>query len=179
MTSRTLNGRAGRAGITADDVEQVTVTSIPFGERMAEPAPATMLGAKFSIPYAVAASLVLGRTDLAAFEDAAVSDPRIRRLAGRVEIASDPEMNPRRPDDYPTAVVTLALRDGRTLTGSTTVVRGDSAAPADLGEIVDKFETLAAPVLGAAGARAVVEAVDRLDELKDVREVTSRLVTAA
>jgi 2-methylcitrate dehydratase PrpD len=163
----------------SDDVEQVSVTSIPFGERMAQPAPATMLGAKFSIPYAVAASLVLGRTDLEAFEDAAVADPRIRRLAARVEIASDPAMNPRRPDDYPTAVVTVALRDGRLLTESTTVVRGDAAAPADLGEIIEKFETLAAPALGAPGARAVVEAVDRIEELKDVRELTSLLITAA
>jgi 2-methylcitrate dehydratase PrpD len=138
-----------------------------------------MLGAKFSIPYAVAASLVLGRTDLAAFEDAAVADPRIRRLAARVEIASDPAMNPRRPDDYPTAVVAVALRDGRLLTESTTVVRGDAAAPADLGEIIEKFETLAAPALGAPGARAVVEAVDRIEVLKDVRDLTSLLVSAA
>jgi 2-methylcitrate dehydratase PrpD len=173
-------GRITRAHPFApDDVERVTVTSIPFGERMAEPAPATMLAAKFSIPYAVAASLVLGRTDLTAFDDAAMADPRIRRLAACVDVTSDPEMNPRRPDDYPTAVVTVALRDGRALTDATTVVRGDAAAPADLGEIVEKFEALAAPVLGAAGARAVVEAVDRVDELKDVRDLTSRLVTAA
>jgi 2-methylcitrate dehydratase PrpD len=158
-----------------DDVEHITVTSIPFGERMADPAPEAMLAAKFSIPYAVAASLVLGRTDLAAFEDAAIADPRVRRLAARVEIGSDPVMNPRRPDDYPTAVVTVALRDGRTLTESTTVVRGDAAAPVDLGELIDKFETLAAPALGKAGARVVVEAVDRIGELKDIRELTALL----
>jgi hypothetical protein len=156
-----------------DDVEQVRVTSIPFGERMAEPSPATMLAAKFSIPYAVAASLVLGRTDVAAFEEGVIGDPRVQRLAARVEIASDPEMNPRRPDDYPTAVVTVALRDGRTLTDSTIVVHGDAAAPADPGEVIEKFEALAGPVLGRAGARAVVEVVDRVDELKDIRELTA------
>ncbi|HMH51117.1 MAG TPA: MmgE/PrpD family protein [Candidatus Acidoferrum sp.] len=172
-------GRIMRAHrFDAADVEQVTVTSIPFGERMAEPAPATMLAAKFSIPYAVAASLVLGRTDLAAFEDAAVADPRLHRMAARVEIGSDPAMNPRGPADYPTAVVTVALRDGRTLTDATTVVRGDSAAPADLGEIIEKFETLAEPILGAARARAVVEAVDRIDELKNIRDLTSLLSAA-
>jgi 2-methylcitrate dehydratase PrpD len=161
----------------SDDVEHVRVTSIPFGERMAEPSPATMLAAKFSIPYAVAASLVFGRTDVAAFEEGAIGDARVQRLAARVEIASDPEMNPRRPDDYPTAVVTVALRDGRTLTESTTVVHGDAAAPADAGEVIEKFETLAGPVLGRAGARAVVEAVDRVDELKDIRELTALLTT--
>lgn len=164
---------------TPDDVERITVTSIPFAERMAEPAPDTMLAAKFSIPYAVAASLVLGRTDLAAFDDAAVGDARIRRLAARVEIDSDPAMNPRRPDDYPTAAVMVTLRDGRTLTETATVVRGDAAAPAELGELLEKFETLAAPTLGGAGARTVMEAVDRIDELKDVRELTSLLGAGA
>jgi 2-methylcitrate dehydratase PrpD len=158
-----------------EDVEQVTVTSIPFAERMAEPAPATMLAAKFSIPYAVAAALVLGRTDLTAFEAEAIADPRVRRMAARVEIVADPAMNPRRPDDYPTAVVTVALADGRTLTDETTVVRGDAAAPVDPGEVIEKFEALAAPVLGSARTRAVVEAVDRIDELKDVRELTALL----
>jgi 2-methylcitrate dehydratase PrpD len=166
-------GRAHR--FAADDVERVSVTSIPFAERMAEPAPGTMLAAKFSIPYAVAASLVLGRTDLAAFEDAAIADPRVQRLAARVEVASDPAMNPRRPDDYPTARVAVRLRDGRTLTESTTVVRGDAAAPVERDELVDKFRRLAAPTLGEAGARAVVEAVEGIDELKDVRELTSRV----
>jgi 2-methylcitrate dehydratase PrpD len=162
-----------------DDVERVTVTSIPFAERMACSAPDTMLAAKFSIPYAVAASLVLGRTDLLAFDDTAIGDPRVRRLAARVEIGSDPAMNPRRPDDYPTAAVTVTLRDGRTLRETATVVRGDAAAPVERAELIAKFEMLAAPTLGAAGARAVVEAIEGIDELKDVRELTALLGTQA
>src|SRR5581483_3647663 len=47
--------------VRADEVERVIVTTIPFGPRMGGAAPASMLGAKFSIPYAVAAALVLGR----------------------------------------------------------------------------------------------------------------------
>jgi len=159
----------------ADEVERVTVVSIPFAERMAHPAPPAMLAAKFSIPYAVAASIVLGRTDLVAFDEATIADPRIRGLAARVEVRSDPAMNPRRPDDYPTAVVTVTLRDGRSFTQATTVARGDAAAPVARAELVAKFEALAAPVLGAARARTVIEAVDRVDELKDVRELTALL----
>lgn len=162
----------GAHRFAADEIERVTVTSLPFGERMAEAAPAAMLAAKFSIPYAVAASIVLGRTDLVAFDEATIADPRIRALAARVEVRSDPAMNPRRPDDYPTAVVTVTLRDGRSFTQATTVARGDAAAPVERAELVAKFEALAAPVLGAARARAVIEAVDHVDELKDVRELT-------
>ena len=42
-----------------------------------------MLGAKFSIPYAVAAALVLGRTDTGAFDERALADPQTASYAGR------------------------------------------------------------------------------------------------
>jgi 2-methylcitrate dehydratase PrpD len=160
-------------GFTADDVDRVTVVSIPFAERMADAAPDTMLAAKFSIPYAVAAAIVRGHADLGAFEEPAIADARIRDLAARVDVRSDAAMNPRRPDDYPTAVVTVALRDGRRLTETTTVVRGDAAAPIDREEIVAKFLALATPILGPSRARSVVDAVERIDELKDVRDLTA------
>lgn len=155
-------------------VERVVVTTIPFGPRMAEPAPASMLGAKFSIPYAVAAALVLGRADVGAFAEPALGDPRIRALAGRVEVRVDPQMSPRR-SDYPTALVEMILKDGRALSGSTTVVRGDFERPVPAAEVVEKFIALTAGPLGADRSREVVALVDRADTLKDVRDLTGLL----
>jgi 2-methylcitrate dehydratase PrpD len=160
--------------VRADEVERVVVTTIPFGPRMAGAAPSSMLGAKFSIPYAVAAALVLGRADVAAFEEPARDDPRIRALAGRVEVRVDPEMSPRRAD-HPTARVEVALRSGRTVSGVTSVVRGDFEDPVPAEEVVEKFVALASRSLGAERAREVVELAHRADALKDVRELTARL----
>src|SRR4029453_10583076 len=49
--------------LEASAVGKVEIVTIPFAVRMSEPAPATSLAARFSIPWAVAASLALGRTD--------------------------------------------------------------------------------------------------------------------
>ena len=155
-------------------IERVIVTTIPFGPRMADPAPASMLGAKFSIPYAVAAALVLGRADVGAFEEPALGDPRIRALAARVEVRVDPEMSPRR-SDYPTALVELVLTDGRTLSGSTTLVRGDFERPVPAAEVVEKFIALTAGPLGADRSREVAALVERTETLKDVRDLTGLL----
>jgi 2-methylcitrate dehydratase PrpD len=95
----------------ADDVLRVHVTTIPFGLRMADPEPTSMLGAKFSIPYAVAAALVRGAADVAAFDPSALGDPKIRGLARRVEVSADPDMSPREVA-RPTARVSITLRDG-------------------------------------------------------------------
>ena len=79
---------------SSEEVAAVQVTTIPFGLRMADADPASMLAAKFSVPHAVAATLVLGHAGLDAFEAAALADPRIRDLARRVEVTADPGDGP-------------------------------------------------------------------------------------
>jgi 2-methylcitrate dehydratase PrpD len=161
-------------GFGGDDVTAVRVTSIPFGLRMLETAPRTMLGAKFSIPYAVAAALVLGRTDTAAFQECLLDDQRILDMTKRVEVAADDEMALKRAD-YPTAHVTVELRDGRVLSQTTGVVRGDAANPASSEEVVAKFLSLAGERLGEPRAREVVETVGKADALDTVRSLTALL----
>jgi 2-methylcitrate dehydratase PrpD len=169
-----LLGLTAREPLPAEQIERVIVTTIPFGPRMADPAPGSMLAAKFSIPYAVAAALLLGRADVAAFTEPALSDPRLRALAARVEVRVDPAMSPRR-DDYPTARVEIVLRDGGRRTASTTVVRGDFADPVPSAEIVEKFTGLVSGPLGAGRAREIVRVVEEIERVGDVRELTRLL----
>jgi 2-methylcitrate dehydratase PrpD len=161
--------------LDAAAVGKVEIVTIPFAVRMSEPAPATSLAARFSIPWAVAAALVLGRTDPSAFDETALADARIRDLARRVVIATDPAMSPRRADT-PTARVRVMLRDGRTLEETTTVVRGDALSPVPRDEITAKFLALASPVLGDAQARKVADAVAETDTLEDIRALTEMLL---
>ena len=160
--------------IKSDDVAKVEVATLPFGVRMADPEPAAPLAARFSIPYAVAAAMVLGRTDPTAFRPSVMSDARVRDLARRVEITVDPDASPRRID-RPTAKVRITLRNGTALEATTTVARGDAANPVPAGEVEDKFVSLASPVLGdAARTRKVVESAHAIDRLR-TREVTALL----
>ncbi len=164
-------------GVAAEAVERIAVTSIPFVTRMADPEPASMLAAKFSVPYAVATALVRGTTEVSAFFDDARHDPRIRALAGRVEVRADPTMS-LRDSQGPTARVVVTLHDGRVLTRDTTVVHGDAANPRGREELVAKFMALTADTLPRARAHEVVDVVGRLERLKDVRELTALLTGA-
>ena len=136
--------------------------------------PQNMLGAKFSIPYAVAAALVRGAADMSAFYPEALGDRRIRELASKVSVKLNPQMSMRR-DDKHTARISILLSDGRQLSGTTAIVRGDAANPVPRQELVEKFLSLATDVLGSDRAQAVVEAVERLQELPNVRNLTSLL----
>ncbi len=160
----------------ACDVNSIAVTAPPIAGIMADPHPENMLAAKFSIPYAVAAAICYGRTDVTAFLPERVDDADIRELAQRVTLASDPEMNLRRYD-YPSARVAVQLRDGRVRRAEVTAQRGDFSNPAGREVLLGKFDLLSRDTLGAGIVQQVVEAVSRLDRLSDVRELTALLST--
>ena len=161
-------------GFAAAAIRRIAVTAPPIVQIMANPAPENMLSAKFSIPYALAAGLVGGETGAPGFYPAHVADPAIRSLAERVEVLSDPEMNMRRYD-YPAAHVAITLADGRTLEGSAAAHYGDSHNPRPRSDLLDKFRALAGESLGDAGVEQVIDAVGRLEQLGNIRELTGLL----
>jgi 2-methylcitrate dehydratase PrpD len=137
-----------------------------------------MLAAKFSVPYAVAAAVVKGTTDVSAFQDEVREDARVRQLATRVEVSADDTMSLRGAPDRPTARVSVELGDGRVLTRAAAIVRGDAANPRPRHELEAKFRALASEALDAARANEVVEMVARLEHLPDIRGLTALLTTA-
>ena len=159
---------------SAAAVNRIRVEVPPLALILADPEPQNMLAAKFSIPYAVAASLVHGATDVTAFYPEKLMDGQVRALARKVEVAADPEMNLRR-FDYPAARVTISLGDGQVLTEEITAQYGDSHNPAPREVLTDKFNALAHDSLGKARMGEVVELANCMDTLEDVRELTRLL----
>ncbi len=111
------------------------------------------LSAKFSLPYAVAARLVTGGTGVAAFEGAALRDPRIRRLSRCVRVRAGREWGRRWPREAG-ATVRVLLTTGERLRGSCANPLGSAPNPAPPGALRRKFLSLTSPILGAGAAAA-------------------------
>ena len=165
----------GREQFAAEEVEAVdveTIGGIPLG--MVGPYPPNMLSAKFNIPYAVASAIVRHGADITSFYRDAVADPTIQDLSARVNVTLNPDMTVRR-DDQPCAEVTVRLRDGRTFYETTNSIKGDAGNPVPHQQLVDKFLFLTQDILGLERANSVIKAIDRLDDMPDVRELTALL----
>ena len=163
-----------RESFAATDVERIDVLAPPLASIMTDPAPPNMLAAKFSLPYAVAATVTHGATDVTAFYDEKLTDGATLDLAQRVSVASDPAMDLRRYD-YPAARVTVSLSNGRTLSESVVAHHGDHRNPASPEELRAKFSFLTKDVLGPERVGEVMEAASRLEEMPDIREMTELL----
>ena len=155
-------------------VEDVDVITVPHPRPKEEHYPENMLAAKFSIPYSVAAAMVYGDAGLDAFYPDAIGDDRIRALEAKVHIKSDPEWSLRR-HDRPTALVTIRLKSGHLLSATANIALGDMADPVPRQRLLDKFMSLIEDVLGNEQAKAVLQTTERVEQLSDVRDLTSLL----
>ena len=159
---------------TAAQVDRITVDAPPIVQIMTNPEPDNMLSAKFSIPYAVAAAIHYGVTDVTAFYPDRVDNDDVTSLAHRIEVVADDQMSLRRYD-YPAARVVVHLKNQRVLASDVTSQHGDYSNPASREELLGKFHLLSGETLGQQRMQQVVEMVSRLDELEHINELTELL----
>lgn len=162
--------------IAPDQIEAIEVDTYIWAAQLDAPRPRTMLAGKFSIPFAVATTIVHGEASPAAFRPNVLDDRTIVDLAARVRVREDQAMTAALPAERP-ARLTITLKDGRRLTGETRVNRGDTEAPYPMAEIVAKFRRLARPVWGEAVSDAIEQAVAGLDRAGSCRPLMNLLAT--
>src|SRR5262249_10171439 len=140
--------------------------------------PTNMLAAKFSIPYSVAAAVVLRDTGVDAFRNPALEDPSIRELARRVTVHETADWTYQSGAPRVTRI-DVHLKNGDVLHGETRFVRGDAANPVDRSVILEKFRYLAGHRSGDATVRAIEDRVLHIDEVDDVSSLHEILAGGA
>ena len=128
--------------------------------------PTTGLEAKFSLRQTVAMALTgVDTANLDSYNEAITQEPRIRALRDKMTIEFQP--------GWAKSVSEMAIQlDDGTMVEAT----HDSGIPwADLDKqrqaLETKFDSLAVPVLGAAGAKRLHDAIERIDSLTDVGDL--------
>jgi 2-methylcitrate dehydratase PrpD len=119
--------------------------------------------------YAVAKVMRNGSLDLSDFRGAALADPETHSLASRVQTLGDgnPDPNALAPQS-----VTVHLKDGRSLAWQCETMLANPARPLNREQHLAKFTRcldFAAEPLAASTAQKLIGAVDRLEELEDIR----------
>ena len=150
-----------------DQIERIDVATYRYAAELDDPAPRNVLGAKFSVPFAVATRVVTGSSGLTSFTWERVRDERIRALARRVHVAEDPALTAMLPQ-YRPARVQVRLVDGRVLQASVDVNRGDDQAPYSAAELEEKFFDLARRAWPLGVAREIHRYLHRLETLADL-----------
>ena len=158
------------ASITAGEVEAVTVDVPWMLDGMLGGYPQNMLAAKFNVPYAVAAALVTGRTDITVFRPEVIAQPSVRTIFDRVSVrvGNAPRQQ---AASSPSAGVEIKTMNGDTRTATVESIRGDYGSPIPHSDIVDKFKFLVEPVLGRSRTESAIECIESIEKIDNMGPV--------
>jgi len=147
----------------AGDIDKVEVATYRAGLEVAHyEDPKTPAEGRFSLRYVVAAALEQGSVRLGAFSPEKLNDPKTRTLMKKISVVLDPELDAAFPGQR-AARVAITARGGRREEFLQPTRKGDPDMPLSDAELDGKFLELAAPVLGEAPAKKLLERLWRLE----------------
>jgi 2-methylcitrate dehydratase PrpD len=98
-----------------------------------------------------------------------MEDPAVKAVRSRVQLVADKSlMDPAAPRS---GRVEVTLQDGRIVSHFTKHAPGTKESPLDAARLSDKVRDLIAPVLGARQADIVIDRVNSLEDVRDIREL--------
>src|SRR5262245_43090260 len=141
--------------------------------------PETSIQSKFSMGYILARAVVDGRVTLDTFTEKAIRDTSVIRLAEKVHMEVDPELEEDTEGSRPSKV-TIRLRDGRTISGRVDYAKGTAKQwPMTPQELKDKFINCARRALPDGVALEAAALIEQLETLDSVAPLCRLLVGSA
>ena len=155
--------------VTAKDVAHVVITLDDQGAR-------TVSGrrmADINIEHLTALMLIDGDITFASSHDSKrVRDPAILKLRRSIELTGSAALGKTKTTQ---AIVEITTRQGEKLRHHTTAVRGSATNPMSRDDVAAKARGLLAPTLGAPGAKRLIDAIWKLEDMTDMRQLHSLL----
>lgn len=160
-------------GMSLDAIEEIVVGHDQVQKMLGEPlerkqAPATVIDAKFSIPFTVALALVRGKVGIADFTEETLADPQILNLAAKVRPYLNNDAGWQRGTG---GSMEIRLRDGTSIAAEVGRARGSPERPLNDTERTEKFVECAAAArspLSRAEALALAEKILAIETCDNV-----------
>ena len=155
-----------RHGLTVENVEHITVRLPEDGARIVN----NRSMPDVNCQHMIAMALVDGNVTFASTRSyQRMSDPAVLAVKGRVNLVADPAlMNPEAPRS---AKVEVVLKDGRTLNHFIPHAYGTKQNPMDSESVNAKVRDLLEPVFGPSRTEAVIERLNDLEAVANIREL--------
>ena len=164
-------------GLKAGNIEKVIVDTCSMAIRaVVEPrdikyVPPNVVGAQFSLPYAVACAALFGNASVTQYTDEKIKDPEILDFAKRVEMIHTGAMDAYLPSIF-AAEAEIHTKDGKTFKHMTKYSKGDPENPMSTEENKDKFMSLCQMTVSAARSREIYDTIMNIDTLSSIRDLT-------
>jgi len=164
-----------------DDIAQIERVQIKVSQRTFERtgaildfnSPVLQVNAQFSMAYGVAVAICRGKVVLQDFNETAIRDEAVADMMRKVNLQVEPSYHENLP-----VGIEIILRNGQRHATFVQSLPGSPEHPLDDDEVAAKFEQccqLSVVPLSTEKIKAMVHAVNHLESMRDIRELTELL----
>ncbi|MEH6354476.1 MAG: MmgE/PrpD family protein [Marinobacter sp.] len=159
--------------IKPEDVDHVDVgTNHNMPNALIHHRPTNELQAKFSMEFCMAILLLERRGSLPEFTDGVVNRPDVKAMIEKINFGIHPEAEAAGYDKM-TTIIDIYLKNGTVISERSDFGKGSPQKPMSYDDVADKFYGCADFAMWDSNkAKALVEAVRGLENIKSVRELT-------
>ena len=155
------------------NIEQISfidVESYNLAAELNDPRPQNMLAAKFSVPFALATTLVNKNSQVLSFAGDALKNEKTMALSKKVSVKEISSMTEMLPEFRP-AKVTIGMKSGKVFRHSVKTNKGDWQSPYSADELENKFHSLANRSLSQKKSKVLYDKLQNLERIADMREL--------
>jgi len=135
----------------------------------------TIVSAQFSLPFALAVTMVRGRATGDEFTEETIRDPKVFEMMQKVSVAHSPELIEKGKSASFPGKVTIKLKDGRQYTEEVLFPKGDWNNAMSTEEFKVKFDNNTSKVFSPQQQEEVFQTVMGLEKVSDVNKLTGLL----
>ena len=155
------------------NIEQISfidVESYNLAAELNDPRPQNMLAAKFSVPFALATTLVNKNSQVLSFAGGALKNEKTMALSNKVSVKEISSMTEMLPEFRP-AKVTIGMKSGKVFRHSVKTNKGDWQSPYSADELENKFHSLANRSLSQKKSKVLYDKLQNLERIADMQEL--------
>jgi 2-methylcitrate dehydratase PrpD len=138
--------------------------------------PHDVVSAQFSARFGLALRLIKGNNGFQDYNEKNLKDPEILALLKKIKYITDEKCEKLKTEGG--AVVTIKLKDGSSYCEQTDFAKGTRQNPMLIEELRDKFRRLTSGVIPVSQAEEIIETINGLEDLDNVKTLASLLVNS-
>jgi len=137
--------------------------------------PQSIVDAQFSMPFGAAAALLCGKAGLKEFQLSTIQSRPVKEMMRKVECFIDPELDRTFPRQW-RAFAEIRTQAEKRYSAMVEYPKGDPENPLSWEEMKDRFHDLTGQMMMEEQRLKIIEAVEKLDEIKDISKWSSLLL---
>ena len=150
-----------------DQIDSIHIESYFLAAELNDQKPRNMLAARFSIPFAIATTLVNRSSKIHSFTGNALTDPATLAIAAKTSVSENTFMTAQLPDLRP-AEVNIMMKNGQNFRVGVETNRGDWQDPYNNKQLKEKYMSLTARRWSHKASDTVYKNIVALDKFSNV-----------